>query len=67
MAQNNGHPNDYEQKFADFIKLCTESPEEIIVVHHPGVLGDNYEEIVESLNRLADAEKHLAIVPQKDR
>jgi hypothetical protein len=67
MTPNNGQPDHYEEKFADFIKLCDESPEELIVVHHPGVLGDNYEEIVESLNRLADAEKHLAIVPQKDR
>jgi predicted GTPase len=39
----------------------------MIVIHHPEVLGDTFDEIVESLNRLADAEKHLAIVPRDER
>lgn len=29
--------------------------------------GDNYAEIVESLNRLADAKLQLSIVPRADR
>jgi hypothetical protein len=66
MAGHNGHASNYEQKFSGFIELCAK-PEEIIVVHHPQVLGDTYEEIVESLNRLADAEKKLVIVPRKER
>jgi hypothetical protein len=38
-----------------------------VLVHHPEVLGDNYEEIVESLNRLADAQVSLAIIPRAER
>jgi len=57
----------YEQKFADLIFLLASSKEQVVVIHHPQVLGDNYEEIIESLNRLSAAGKHLAIVPTKDR
>jgi hypothetical protein len=64
---NNQPPTGYEEKFQDFIQMCNQSPEEIIVVHHPGVLGDTYDELVESLNRLADAGKKLEIVPRKKR
>lgn len=57
----------YERKFADFIKMLAETIDETIVVHHPEVLGDNYEELVESLNRMADAGKKLIVVPRKTR
>lgn len=60
-------PSDYERKFADFIKMLAETIDETIVVHHPETLGDNYEELVESLNRMADAGKKLIIVPRKER
>lgn len=59
--------SDYERKFADFIKMLTETIDETIVLHHPEVLCDNYEELAESLNRLADAGKKLIIVPRKER
>ena len=60
----------YETKFASFIGMCAEAKAkglEGVVIHHPQVLGDNYDEMVESLNRLADAELHLAIVPRTGR
>ncbi len=57
----------YEQKFADFIRMLAETKEQVILIRHPEVIGDNYEEIVESLNRLADAGKTLAIVPRNER
>ncbi len=60
-------PNDYERKVADFIKMLAETIDETIVVHHPEVLGDNYEEVVESLNRMADAGKKLIVVPRNAR
>jgi hypothetical protein len=47
-------PPDYDQKFADFIKLCeTVKADNIqgVVIAKPWVLGDTYE----SLSRLADA------------
>jgi len=55
----------YEQKFADFIRLLATSPEEVVLISHPQVIGDNYDEIVESLNRIADAGKTLAIVQSR--
>jgi hypothetical protein len=57
----------YDQKFADLLFLLADSKEQLIVIHHPQVLGDNYEEIVESLNRLSVAGKHLAILPPNER
>ncbi len=60
----------YEKKFRDFIQMCTDAKKqgvEVVIVHHPEVLGDNYEEIVESLNRLAAAGLALRIVPPDER
>jgi hypothetical protein len=60
-------PLSYQQKFAEFLFLLRTTREEMVIVHHPEVLGDNYAEIVESLNRLADAGKKLVIVPRSER
>ncbi|XHR29872.1 MAG: hypothetical protein ACFUZC_04825 [Chthoniobacteraceae bacterium] len=57
-------PENYETKFADFLKLIEDSKAsgvEAIVVAAPWVLGDNYEEIVESLSRIAKAGLALRI------
>jgi hypothetical protein len=68
MADSNGkHKSPYEQKFADFMRLLAESKEGIVLIHNPQVLGGDYDEIVESLNRLADAEQALRIVPRRER
>lgn len=64
---NDNSPIRYEQKFADFLFLIRTTPEEVVIVHHPEVLGDTHDELVESLNRLADAGKKLAIVPRHER
>jgi hypothetical protein len=51
-------PSDYDRKFAEFIRLCEESKANGIgnvIIAKPWVLGDNYDEMVESLSRLADA------------
>ena len=34
--------NPYEFKFADFIRLLAETKEELVVIHHPEVIGDTY-------------------------
>jgi hypothetical protein len=61
-------PEGYEQKFAQLIQACEDTAkDDVILVHHPQVLGDDYEEIVESLNRIADAEARLVIVPRDQR
>jgi hypothetical protein len=36
-----------------------------VVVATPHALGDTYDELIESLSRLADAEVRLVIVPRK--
>ena len=50
-------PPEYERKFDDFIRLCAKMKAQgvpSVVVACPWVLGDNYEELIESLSRLAD-------------
>ena len=55
-----------EEKFKEFKKML-ETDAGVCVIHHPQVLGDDYEELVENLNRLADSGKSLEIVPRKER
>ena len=62
--QSNNPPESYEKKFSDFIEMCEKARQDNIpqvIVHHPSVLGDTYEEVIESLSRLADAELSLYI------
>jgi hypothetical protein len=51
-------PAGYEKKFAGFIRMCGEVKAAgvgEVAVAYPWVLGDNYDEVIESLSRLADA------------
>ena len=62
-------PHEYEKKFADFIRLCSEAKANgatQIVIGYPWALGDTYEELIESLSRLADADSTLHICARKD-
>ena len=62
-------PPGYENKFADFIKLCAEAKAKgatQVTVAYPWVLGDNYDELVESLSRLADVGLLLNVATRKD-
>ena len=55
---NTNPPPDYEKKFANFIKICRGAEQDNIpnvIISHPQVLGDTYEEIIESLSLLAEA------------
>ncbi len=59
------YPLAYEQKFSGFLKAITEGtnrPGASILIAEPWVIGDNYEEIVESLSRLAGTDVPLLIV-----
>ncbi len=49
----NGFKARYEEKFASFIEMC-DSVEAggLVLVATPHALGDTYEELIESLNRL---------------
>jgi dihydrodipicolinate synthase/N-acetylneuraminate lyase len=51
-------PPEYEQKFANFIKSIEHAKAnkiDSLVVAQPWVLGDTYDELIESLSRLAEA------------
>lgn len=57
-------PEGYERKFATFIALCAKAKADhvdVVVVAAPWVIGDDYEEVMESLSRLAEANLALAI------
>jgi hypothetical protein len=70
----------YEAKFADFIELCQKAKSEgvqTVIVAAPWVIGDTYDEVIESLSRLAkadlalkvaspDSESHSASIPFQD-
>ena len=59
----------YEKKFADFIRLCSEAKTKgvtQVTVAFPWVLGDTYEEVIESLSRVADAGLLLQIAARAD-
>lgn len=60
----------YEEKFRSLIELCRQAKEnniDVVMIHHPEVLGDNYEELVESLNRISGVGLRLVILPPDQR
>lgn len=67
---NRFNPSGYEKKFADFIQMCADLKAKgltQVVIAHPSALGDNYEEMIESLSRLADAGLALNIAQREHR
>jgi hypothetical protein len=51
-------PN-YETRFDEFIRMCRDTKKsglKGIVAAHPSAIGDIYEEIIEGLSRLAEAD-----------
>ena len=57
-------PEGYQKKFAGFIRACEKAKAEAIphlLIADPRALGDTYEEVIESLWRLADAQLALII------
>ena len=51
-------PKNYESKYAEFIRLCAQSKQngvDHVIIPQPWVLGDTYEEIIESLSRLSES------------
>jgi len=62
--------NHKQEKYSVLDRLCREAKEKgvgSILIHHPGVLGDNFEELVQNLNKLAKAGLSLRIVPPAER
>ena len=57
-------PDGYEEKFAGFIRACDQAKANgtpNVIIARPQTLGDTYNEIIESLQRLADAGLALVI------
>ncbi|HEV7302408.1 MAG TPA: hypothetical protein VGN72_23920 [Tepidisphaeraceae bacterium] len=55
-------------KFAELDRLCRGTPRnkvDAIIVAAPQVLGDTYEELIQNLNKVAQADLALIIVPQR--
>jgi hypothetical protein len=64
MIQPNNNSESYEKKFASFIAMCEKAKQDnipTVILSHLQILGDTYEEIIESLTRLADAGLSLQI------
>jgi dihydrodipicolinate synthase/N-acetylneuraminate lyase len=64
-----GTPPGYEKKFADFIKMCADLKAKgvkQVIVANPYALGDNYDEMIESLSRLADAGLSLHVAARAE-
>ena len=60
----------YEIKFKNFLERCAKATVEgvdVVIVHHPEVLGDNYSKITENLNRLSITGLKLLIIPPDER
>jgi thiamine monophosphate synthase len=62
--------SEYEKKYHDLLQRIQGAQANgitLFVVREPQELGDTYEDIVESLNRLADADLNLAVLPRAMR
>ena len=62
-----GKPTSYEKKYADFIRLLADEQMSQVIISRPEDMGETYDELLESLNRIADAHKKLSILPTRDR
>jgi len=59
-----------KKKFAGFDEMIASAKRDnirAVLIHHPAVLGDTYEELVMNLDKLATAQLLLHIVPPKER
>ena len=67
-TDNANTPVGYRQKFASIIAMCRKAKRgDVVSIATPHTLGDSYDEIIESLNRLSNTEAMLLIVPRAFR
>lgn len=60
----------YEKKYRSLLQRIQEAKKNgitLFVVSEPQELGETYDDVMESLNRLADADLNLAILPRDAR
>lgn len=61
---------DYDRKYEALLQRIQEAKKNgitLFVVSEPQELGETYGDVMESLNRLADADLNLAILPRNAR
>lgn len=61
---------DYDRKYEALLQRIQEAKKNgitLFVVSEPQELGETYKDVMESLNRLADADLNLAILPRDAR
>lgn len=59
----------HDEKYKEFSRLIAEADKneiDVVVIAYPQVIGDNYEEIVENLGKIADAGLSLCIAGRKN-
>jgi DNA invertase Pin-like site-specific DNA recombinase len=62
--------DEHDNKFAGLNRACREARTrgaDYLMVHNPHVLGDNYDELVRNLNKIAEAGLRLLIIPPSQR
>jgi hypothetical protein len=63
-SRERGASGAYADKFAGLIEACNKAKQigaDTLIVAAPWVLGDTYDELTESLSRMADAGLSLAV------
>jgi thiamine monophosphate synthase len=55
------------KKFVQRLREAQANGVTLIVIREPQELGETYEEVVESLNRLAELDLNLAVLPEEAR
>ena len=67
-SESSKGPKGYAQKSKRFIEMCQRAKRgDVVSIATPCTLGDSYNEIIESLNRLSDSEVMLLIDPRAAR
>lgn len=62
--------NQYEKKYRALLQRIHDAQANgitLFVVQKPEELGETYQDLIETLNRLADADLNLAILPREAR
>jgi len=62
--------DNHNEKFAALNRLCQEAVSKNankIMILNPEVLGDNYEELIHNLNKIAEAGLALLVLPPSQR
>jgi dihydrodipicolinate synthase/N-acetylneuraminate lyase len=69
MCAQSRATEEYEDKFSEFIEMCKRAKQEGVegvMIGSPEDLGDNYEEVIQSLEHLAKSDLVLKIASPEE-